>query len=266
MKVENCLRRRRTCAAFRVLAILSCIAGSPITAAIADDDLAANPYRPSVGSPASLSASGYFEIEAGFARENAPDGRLSNTPLLLKYAFTDHVGVTFGISPWQRLSAQGTSVSGNGDGSITLKLAQPVNDALMFGGELTASLPVAANGLGSKRSDVTLNLIASHDFAGFHSDVNMNATRLGDAQEPEVSRQIIGWSAGISHLLNEKIGVGIELSGTRQSGNGNSTQWLASVSFAVSKKLVLDLYAAREHAAGTYTNKVGGGFTYLFAR
>jgi hypothetical protein len=253
-------------AAIRLLAILSIVAGSPITAALADDDLAANPFRPSVGSPASLSAPGHFEMEAGFANETAAGARLNNTPMLLKYAFTDRIGVTFGISPWMRVSALGTSVSGNSDGSVTLKLAQPVSDAFMIGGELTASVPVASNGLGSDRSDVTLNLIASNDFAGFHSDINVNTTRLGDAQSPGVSGQSYGWSAGISHPVNEKLGAGFELSGTRQRGIGTSNQWLAFLSFAVSKKLVLDLYAAREHAAGVDTNKFGFGFTYLFAR
>jgi hypothetical protein len=253
-------------AAFRFLAILSFLAGLPSTAALADGDLAANPYRPSVGSPAGLSAPGHFEMEAGFASETAPGTRLRNTPMLLKYAFTDRIGVTFGISPWIRASAPGTSVSGNSDGSVTLKLAQPVSDTFMIGGELTTSLPVASNGLGGNRSDITLNLIASNDFAGFHSDINVNSTRLGDAQAPGVSGQINGWSAGISRPVNDKLGAGFELSGTRQGGIGTSNQWLAFVSNALSKKLVLDVYAARERAAGVYTKKVGFGFTYLFAR
>ena len=249
----------------RSLAILCALAALPVSAALADDDLAANPYRPSVGSPASLSAPGHFEIEAGFARETAADARLYSTPMLLKYAFTDRVGVTFGISPWLRMSAPGTSVSGNSDGSITLKLAQPVTEAFMVGAELTASVPVASNGLGSKRSDVTLNLIASNDFAGFHSDINVNATRLGDAQDEGVAAQITGWSAGISHPLSERLGAGLEVSGTRQRGAGTSNQWLAFVSYAFSKKLVVDLYAARETASGVHTNKAGFGFTYMFA-
>ena len=168
--------------AIRLLAILCVAAGAPTTAALADDDLGANPYRPSVGSPASLSAPGHFEMEAGFAHETAPGAHLSNTPLLLKYAFTDRFGVTFGISPWMRVSAAGSSVSGNGDGSITLKAAHPVSDAFMIGGELTASVPVASKGLGGNHSDLTLNLIASNDFAGFHSDINVNSTRLGEIE------------------------------------------------------------------------------------
>ena len=249
----------------RSLAILCVLAAAPISSALADEELAANPYRPSVGSPASLSAPGHFEVEAGFAREAAGDARLYNTPMLLKYAFTDRVGVTFGISPWVRMTEPGSSVSGNSDGTITLKLAQPVTEAFMVGGELTASVPVASNDLGSKRSDVTLNLIASNDFAGFHSDINVNATRLGDAQEPGVSTQITGWSAGISRPLTERLGAGVEVSGTRQRGIGSSNQWLLFLSYSLSKKLVIDVYAAREHAADSHTNKAGFGFTYLFA-
>lgn len=236
------------------------------TSALADEELAANPYRPSVGSPASLSAPGHFEIEGGFTREVAPDTRLSYTPMLLKYAFTDRIGVTFGISPWLRASTPEGSVSGNGDGSITLKLAQPVTEAFMVGGELTASVPVASSDLGSKRSDFTLNLIVSNDFAGFHTDINVNATRLGDAQDPGVSAHATGWSAGISHPLDEKFGLGLEVSGTHQRGIGTSNQWLAFVSYSLSRKLVLDVFAARERAAGVHTSKAGLGFTYLFAR
>ena len=250
----------------RSLALLCILSAAPISAAVTDDDLAANPYRPSVGSPASLPVPGYFEIEAGFNRESATDSRLYNTPTLLKYAFTDRIGVTFGISPWLRMSTPAGSVSGNSDGSITLKLAQPVTEAFMVGGELTASVPVASHDLGSKRSDVTLNLIASNDFAGFHTDINVSATRLGDAQKSGVSAHATGWSAGISHPLTEKLGAGIEVSGTHQRGTGTSNQWLAFVSYALSKKLVVDLYAASERAAGVHTIKAGFGFTYLFAQ
>jgi len=253
-------------AAVRLLAVLSILAISQITAALGDDDLAANPYRPSVGSPANLSVPGHFELEAGFAGETASGARVNYTPMLLKYAFTDRIGVTFGISPWIRASSPDGSISGNGNGALTLKLAQPVSDAFMIGGELTATVPVASHDLGSDRSALTLNLIASNDFAGFHSDINVNATRLGDTLVPGASGQVYGWSAGISHPLNEEFGAGIELSGTRQSGLGTTNQWLTYVSYAVSKKLVLDMYGGRGSAIGIRINKVGFGFTYLFAR
>ena len=53
----------------------------------ADDDLQANPYRPSVGSPASLSAPKHFEAEFGVANNNASGANLKTSPFLLKYAF-----------------------------------------------------------------------------------------------------------------------------------------------------------------------------------
>ena len=256
----------RSNTAIRSLAIFLACTGLPASPALAEEEPAANPYRPSVGSPASLSAPGHFEIEAGFARETAPDARLDGMPMLLKYAFTERFGVTFGISPWLRASTPEGTTSGNGDGTITLKVAQPVSEAFMVGGELTASLPVASNGLGLKHSYVTLNLIASGDFAGFHGDVNVNSTRLGEAQEPGITRQVTGWSVGVSHPLSAQFGVGLEASGLRQSGVFTSTQLLASVSYSVSTKLVLDVYAARARVGDIHIDKFGGGFTYLFAR
>ncbi len=231
---------------------------------VAADDLAANPYRPSVGSPASLSAPGYFEWEAGFANVREGSARTRSVPMLLKYAFTDRVGMSLGISPWMSVTAPTGDNSGQSDGTITLKLAQPVNDDLMLGSELTASIPVASNGFGSEHSDVTLNLIASVDVAGFHSDLNVNSTRMGDA--PAVgTRFITGGSAGLSHALNDRWGAGLEVSDTRQDGSNSSTQWLGSLSYAASPRWVLDAYAARERLGADHARKFGFGMTYLFA-
>ena len=231
----------------------------------AADELAANPYRPSVGSPASLSAPGYFEGEAGFANETAGNIRTRNMPMLLKYAFTDRIGVTLGISPWMEVTDPAGNNSGNSNGAVTLKLAQPINRALMLGSELTVSVPVASSGLGSVHSDVTLNLIASMDFAGFHSDLNLNSTRVGDTPALGGTRYITAGSAGLSHAVNDHWGATIEVSGSRQGVTSSSTQWLGALNYTVNPRWVLDAYAARERLTPSTSRKFGFGMTYLFA-
>lgn len=155
--------------------------------------------------------------------------------------------------------------SGNNDGAVTLKLAQPINRTLMMGSELTVSVPVASSGLGSVHSDVTLNLIASMDFAGFHNDLNLNSTRAGDTPALGGTRYITAGSAGLSHALNDHWGATIEVSGSRQGAMSSSTQWLGALSYTVNPRWVLDAYAARERLDIGHSQKFGFGMTYLFA-
>lgn len=244
--------------------LLACVALACAAAAQADE-LAATPYRPSVGTPAALSAPGYFEIEAGVAVETGSGTRTTSIPALLKYAFTPRVGVSFGFTPWLRIRSAAGHQSGHGDGSLTLKLAQPLSDDFMLGGELTSSLALASSGLGSEHADRTLNLIGSGDVAGLHIDLNLNRTRLGDAQASGVSRGLTGWSLGASRALTPQWGLGLEVSGTRQSGSNSTRQWLASAGLSLSPLLVLDAFVARSASGSERGHTFGLGFTRLLA-
>src|ERR1041385_9136989 len=61
------------------------------------DELKATPYRPTVSNPADLPVPHHFEWEAGgYSEHDSGDARHSSVPYLLKYAFTEYVGVLVG--------------------------------------------------------------------------------------------------------------------------------------------------------------------------
>lgn len=234
--------------------------------AFANSDLQANPYRPSVGSPASLPVPKHLEVEFGVANANTSGSNTKTSPLLLKYAFNSSIGLTLGLNPLTQIKTATDSTNGQGDGSLTLKLAQPINDSFVVGEELSTTLPIANHHLGTNKANQTINVIASNDFSGFHSDVNVNLTRFGDDQGSGVSQQSLGWSAGVSHPLLNKISGGLELSGTEQHGADSTIQVLESLGFNYTNKTVFDLFAAQQKVGSRDHNySFGFGVTHLFA-
>lgn len=243
--------------------VLLLVAGE---SAVADSDLQANPYRPSVGSPATLPVPKHLEVEFGFANANTSGSNIKTSPLLLKYAFNSSIGLTLGFNPLTQVKTDTDSIDGQGDGSFTLKLAQPITDSFVVGEELSTTLPIANHHLGTNKANQTINLIASNDFSGFHSDVNVNLTRLGGDQGSGVSHQSFGWSAGISHPIVNKISGGIELSGTEQHGTDSTLQLLESLGFSYTNQTVFDIFTAQQKiGSNSHNYSFGFGVTHLFA-
>ena len=260
---ENSKMRTKSPYAPLAIFLLMMIVGKT---AIADSDLQANPYRPSVGSPASLPVPKYLEVEFGVANANTSGSNTKTSPLLLKYAFNSSIGLTLGFNPLTQIKTASDSTHGQGDGSLTLKLAQPITDSFVVGEELGTTLPIANHHLGTNKAIQTINLIASNDFSGFHSDLNVNLTRFGDDQGSAVSQQSFGWSAGISHPLVNKISGGLEFSGTEQHGADSTLQVLESLAYNYTNKTVYDIYTAQQKIGSRDHNySFGFGVTHLFA-
>ncbi len=239
------------------------IAASLSFAAIAADP-EVTPYRPGVGSPAVLSAPGYFELEAGYDYAKAAGVRSDGIGLTLKYGISDNLGLIVGVAPYLRVRGFGESDTGVSDASVGLKFVTKLNDATAVGAQLVTSLPTGSSAFRSDNPNVTLTALAGFDFAGFHSDLNLGWTRLGDGVFGG-SRNRYGWSASLGRAIDGPVSAALEVSGTRQSG-ANSTQVLASLAYAVNKKLVLDAYVARARAEGVTGNGAGFGMTYLFSK
>lgn len=223
------------------------------------------PYRPGAGSPAVLSATGYFELEAGYDYAKAGDLRADALGLLLKYGITDNLGLLVGVNPYVRAKAGGASTSGSSDASIGLKWVSKFNETTALGAQLVSTIPTGSNGFGSDNPNVTLTALAGFDFAGLHSDINLGLTRFGDSA-PGSSRNRFNWSASIGKPIADSLSAALEISGANQSGNANATQYLASIAYAVNKKLVLDAYYAHARSGGVNGNGIGVGMTYLFAK
>jgi len=251
------------------LAMSLAMSASSARAASSDDAPAAVPYRPSVSTPAALSAPGWLEVEAGYLHDHEEAGaRRDSVPLTLKLAFTPDWGVRVSSDAWVQLRDEsGERSTGYGDTSITLKRRFAVDEDSAFGLEAGATLPTSRHGLniGSGKPDWALNTIYSADVGAWHTDLNLAATRFGATESGAGRTQWLG-AASLSRSIDEHWTVLGELSGTVQHGAESSRQLLAAASYNVSKRVVIDAGAARSLRSGAPVWSAFTGVTWLAAR
>jgi len=242
---------------------LACALSAHAADAPDDGGPAVVPYRPSVSTPAQLSAPGYLELEAGGLRTTGPDSGTSRVtlPYTLKLAFTPDWGVRIGGDAWVRQAEPGDSQSGSGDTSVVLKRRFAVSDATAWGLELGEKFATAGGALGSGHADTTVNAIFSSDFApAWHTDLNLNETRLGVASG-EPRQWQTGWAAAFSRTLTDAWGASGELSGTHQQSVANTAQALVAASWNASPAAVFDFGYARGLTDASPHNSFFAGVT-----
>ena len=256
--------------------VIVCLAVSP---AFADDEERpeATPYRPTVSTPAALSAPGWFEGEFGglVVRNRASDdepAHRSSFPYTLKYAFSDDWGVRVGGEALVHVDGDGRhSTSGFGDTGIVLKRRFAIDDGHAFGLEAGALYPTARPTLqiGSGKPDYAVNGIYSADFAGWHADVNLIETRLGahgDPQSDSPSRWQTTGAFALSHPLSDAWQAEAEWSGTRQTGTSGVAQMLAALAWSVRRDIVVDFGGARGLNRASASWQAFGGVTVVLGR
>lgn len=228
--------------------------------ALAADDAApaATPYRPSVSTPAALSAPGWLEIEAGLQHDRAGDSlaRRDSVPLTWKLAFTPDWGLRLNTEAAVRTRDEdGHRSHGGGDTGMVVKRRFAVSDDAAFGLEAGLSRP------GGGGTDKTLTGIFSTDLpASLHTDLNLAATRPAGGGATQW-----GWAASLSGALNDQWGLGAELSGTH-AASANSRQLLLAGSFSATRALVLDAgfsHGLGRAAQGGHDRSVFVGLTWL---
>ena len=222
------------------------------------------PYRPSVSTPAQLSAPGYLELEAGGLRATDNGASRTSLPYTLKLAFTPDWGIRVGGEAWVRQRAFGESDSGAGDTAVVLKRRFAVSDATAWGLELGETFPTAKSSIGIGHASTTVNGIFSSDFApAWHTDINLNVTHLGgpDQRSPWQT----GWAAAFSRTLTDSWGAVGELSGTHQA-SVDTAQFLAAASWNQSPAAVFDFGFARGLNDATPHWQVFAGVTVRLAK
>ena len=260
---KNHMPRRRLCRSG-----LACIALALSVAGRADDSPTVTPYRPSVSTPAALSAPGWLEIEAGVQNSRGDDpARRTSLPYTLKLAFTPDWGIRIGgDAVVHQVAADGSLLRGGGDTTAVLKRRFALSEASALGLELGAKLPTARAGLGSGHADVGVNGIYSSDFAeNWHTDINLAATHIGGV-DAGVSRWQKSWAAALSRNLTEQWGAVGELSGAQQKGNARTTQALVAASYAFSHAVTFDIGTSRGLNTASSGWSVFAGLTFLAAR
>jgi hypothetical protein len=231
----------------KTLLAIAALACAGIAHADDADGPAVVPYRPSVSTPAQLSAPGWLELEAGGLRATGPDGSgasRTTLPYTLKLAFTPDWGIRVGGDAVVHQVEPGTTQNSFGDTAVVLKRRFAVSDATAWGLELGETFATAKDSVGIGHAQTTVNGIFSSDFMpGWHTDINVNETHLGGSGQPSAWQA--GWAAAVSRNLSDAWGAVGEFSGTHQSGTPNQAQFLAAASWNESSGAVFDVGLAR---------------------
>jgi hypothetical protein len=229
-------------------------------------DVSVTPYRPTVSTPAALSAPGWLELESGYQRIGVGTGSWRDSiPYTLKLAFTDDWGIRAGGELLVRTrDSDGHDALGFGDTSFVVKRRFALNNASALGLEAGVVFPTAPAGLhsGSSATDFTVNGIYSADFgSALHADVNLGVIRLGNVSS--ASRDQVLWAIAVSHDLGAGWGLSGEVSGTDQGGVSPSTQLLVATSYSARKSITWDFGVARARSSAASSWSVLAGGTFL---
>jgi hypothetical protein len=249
--------------------LLGLLLGNLTTAFAEDDEPAATPYRPSVSSPATLSAPGWLDVEFGWQRaKGGGDKARESYPVTAKLAFNKDWGVVIGSELGVRRTDFDNRVyTGVGDTTFLVKHRIPTaNEDTAWGVAAGFKSPTAKDTIGSGKADAMVSGIFSTDFsASQHLDVNLTATRLGRLAEGD-GRIQYGWAAALSHSLGEKWTVFGEPSGSYQSGAPSTSQLMFGTSYGYSKRLVFDFAVATGMSSNASDWQAMAGLTALLGR
>jgi hypothetical protein len=234
----------------------------------APDEPIANPARPTIANPATLTPVGYLQFETGILGA-ADSGEFSSRTSLnevVKLAVASRLMLILGSGEPYVHYEDPFGLRGHAWGDISLgaqallKHGQGANPALAVN-----YLYHAHDGggpdldLGSPKH--SLVLLASADVKGFHGDFNVLVNELTAGN---VRRGQIGQTISISHPLKGNISIGGELwRFTQPFSRGNAMGNLWNIGYAARKNLVFDIGFNRG-LTGSSTQWEGfAGFTYL---
>ncbi len=204
----------------------------------------ATPYRPTVSNPAHLPVPGYLEVEMGWQslKVKSNDDLRHSVPYLLKFAFSDQVGMLIGgdaviVSDPNR----GATTAGFGDLTPVLKFKMPLpqSTASAIGMEAGVKIPSAPGTVGTQRTDYLVNGIYSLGIDPVGIDLNLGYTWVGERLQ-NIGNDQISWAASVSYSLTSDWGVAGEFAGSVRSGVKPFTQFLLSTSYFVLPRLVAD--------------------------
>ena len=211
-------------------------------------ELHVTPYRPTVSNPAQLPVPGYLELEWGWQtlREKSEKASRHGMPYLVKFAFSDRVGLLVGGDVVQvRQVDQGSTLGGFGDMTSVLKLHVPLptKNVSALGLEGGIKFPTAPETLGTGRMDYLINGIYSGSVGRFGVDLNLGLTYLGLVSGHE-GKALLTWAAATSFALSNRWSLAGEFAGSAREGVKPFSQFLTSTSYALLPTLVIDAGAA----------------------
>ncbi len=226
----------------------------------------ANPGRPTVSTPATLTPVGYFQFETGYlgAWRSPEFSSQSGFNAVVKFSVSRRIELLADSGPC--IHSRDSQHTANAPGDVFLGVqglvyagegARPSIAVSYFGRVYSGDAPDLD--IGSARN--SLLLLVSADVKGFHYDTNYF---FDEVIEGSVHRAQFGQTLSVSHALKGKFGLTGEIwHFTQPFLRGHAVGSLWAVTYDARKNLVFD--AGFDHGlTGTSTRwEAFAGFTYL---
>jgi hypothetical protein len=235
-------------------------------ASTAADDPVANPGRPTVATPATLTPVGYFQFETGvLAAWNSPGlSSQENLNEVIKFSVSRWIELLVAAEPYAHSHASDGPTNGSGDVDLGIQGiihhgegANPTIALSYFGRVYSGDAPDLD--IGSFRNSGLI--LVSADVKGFHYDTNYFFNEVVDGA---VRRAQFGQTLSVSHSLYKKLGISGEIwHFTQPFLRSNTVGNLWALNYNVRKNLVLDGGFNRGLTSTSTRWETFAGFTYL---
>jgi hypothetical protein len=247
--------------------LFSLVIVSPSAAQASEsDDPEANPGRPTVSTPATLTPVGYLQFETGVLGANhSPEfSSRSSFNEVMKLSVTPRLELIASAEPLVHYRADRTSANGTAEvflGAQVIAIhgedAKPTIAVSYFRRVYDGGVPEVD--FGSPRNSFLL--LASGDAKGFHYDTN---AIFNEQTQGVVHRAQFGQTLSISHHLVGKFSLSGEIwHFTQPFSRGHAVGNLWSVGYAARNTLVLDAGFNRGMTTTSTRWEAFAGFTYL---
>ena len=230
------------------------------------DEPAANPGRPTISTPATLTPVGYFQFETGYLGAwNSPEfSAQSSFNEVVKFSVHRRIELLAAAGPFAHSRVDGQTTNNPGDVFLGVQGvvyrgegARQTIAVSYFGRVYSGAAPNLD--IGSSRN--ALLLLVSADVKGFHYDTNYF---FDEAVAGDTRRAQFGQTLSISHALKGKLGLTGEIwHFTQPFLRGHAVGNLWALNYNARKNLVFD--AGFEHGLTRTSTRweVFAGFTYL---
>jgi hypothetical protein len=252
-------------ALFLFVILVACVSSSAAQSAPSDEP-EANPGRPTVSTPATLTPVGYLQFETGvLGASHSPEfSSRYGFNEVMKLSVTSRLELITSAEPFVHYHADSTGTNGTGEVFLGAQVvlshgenSKPTIAASYFRRVYDGGVPELD--FGSPRNSFLL--LASGDVKGFHYDAN---ALFNEQTQDTVHKVQFGQTLSVSHHLVGKLSLSGEIwHFTQPFLRGDAVGNLWAVGYAARKTLVFDAGFNRG-LTGTSTGwEAFVGFTYL---
>jgi hypothetical protein len=226
----------------------------------------ANPGRPTVSTPATLTPVGYFQFETGYlgAWHSPEFSSQSSVNEVVKFSVTPRIELLAADQPFAYSRPGNQTAWATGDVALGVQgvvyqgeAARPTIAVSYFHRVYAGDAPDID--IGSNRNSVLI--LASADVKGFHYDTNFIFNEVIDSG---IHRAQFGQTLSVSHALPKKFGISGEIwHFTQPFLRSNAVGNLWALNYNARRNLVLDGGFNRGLTSTSTRWEVFFGFTYL---